>query len=162
VKQTLRKPDRRVARARTLRRAMTEAEQKLWWHLRNLPVEGTHFRRQATIGPYFADFACHQHRLVIEVDGSQHGDESHAASDQERTAFLKSHGYRVLRFWNNEVLDEIDAVTEAIYTALNETQALLPPTPNPSPPREGARGEGNPEQDCNAGEHQGALEGGPG
>jgi very-short-patch-repair endonuclease len=158
VKQTLRNPDRRVVRARTLRRDMTEAEQKLWWHLRHLPVEGTHFRRQATIGPYFADFACHHHRLIIEVDGSQHGDRASISSDDKRTAFLTSRGYRVLRFWNNEVLDDIDAVMEAIYAALSETQAL-PPTPNPSPPREDARGEGNPEQACSAREHHSAEKG---
>jgi very-short-patch-repair endonuclease len=159
VTQTPRNADRRVGRARTLRRDMTEAEQKLWWHLRHLPVEGTHFRRQATIGPYFADFACHHHPSVIEVDGSQHGDAAGLSADDKRTAFLTSSGYRVLRFWNNEVLDDIDAVMEVIHAALSETEALLPPTPNPSPPREDARREGNPEQDSNARDYHGALEG---
>jgi very-short-patch-repair endonuclease len=70
----LRKKDARVPRARQLRRDTTDAERKLWWHLRRLPMETGHFRRQATIGPYFVDFACHQKRLVIEVDGSRHGD----------------------------------------------------------------------------------------
>jgi very-short-patch-repair endonuclease len=74
-----RKPDSRVPRARALRRAMTDAEKKLWWHLRHFPIEGTHFRRQATIGPYFVDFACHEQRLVIEVDGGQHAETSRAA-----------------------------------------------------------------------------------
>jgi very-short-patch-repair endonuclease len=111
---------------------MSDAEKKLWWHLRRLPDDTTHFRRQATIGPYFADFACHQHRLVIEVDGGQHGDALQRVCDEARTAFLKSQGYRVLRFWNNEVLKEIDGVMEVIYAALQDTKA--PPTPNPSPP----------------------------
>jgi very-short-patch-repair endonuclease len=118
VPQTPRKPDRRVARARSLRRAMTDAEKKLWWHLRRLPIETTHFRRQATIGPYFADFACHQHRLVIEIDGGQHNEARRIASDETRTAYLNSLGYRVLRFWNNEVLNEIDSVMSVIYEAL--------------------------------------------
>jgi very-short-patch-repair endonuclease len=68
-----RKPDQRVRVARRLRRMMTDAERKLWWHLRRLPAERSHFRRQATIGPYFVDFACHEKRLVIEVDGGHHG-----------------------------------------------------------------------------------------
>jgi very-short-patch-repair endonuclease len=105
---------------------MTDAERKLWWHLRRLPMERSHFRRQATIGPYFVDFACHETRLVIEVDGSQHGEAANAVADAERTAFLQSCGYRVLRFWNNEVLMETRAVMEAIYAALNEPPQSAP------------------------------------
>src|SRR5690242_14027902 len=118
VPQEPRESDYRVARARSLRRSMTDAERKLWWHLRRLPMETGHFRRQATIGRYFADFACHQHRLVIEVDGGGHGEERQAAADAERTAYLNSRGYRVLRFWNNEVLQQIDGVMSAIYAEL--------------------------------------------
>jgi len=81
-----------------LRRATTDAEKKLWWHLRRLPVEGTHFCRQAPIGPFLADFACHDRRLIIEVDGSQHGEPEGLAADAQRSAFLRSRGYRVLRF----------------------------------------------------------------
>lgn len=92
-----------------------------------------HFRRQATIGPYFADFACHTHRLVIEIDGGQHAE---SASDATRTSYLEASGYRVLRFWNNDVLGNIDGVFETIIGALR----VAPPTPDPSPPRE--RGEG--------------------
>jgi very-short-patch-repair endonuclease len=109
VPQKTRKVDRRVARARSLRRDMTDAEKKLWWHLRRLPLDDGHFRRQATIGRYFADFASHRHKLVIEIDGSQHGEPAQLAADAERTAYLNAQGYRVLRFWNNEVLTEIDA-----------------------------------------------------
>jgi very-short-patch-repair endonuclease len=114
---------------------MTDAERKLWWHLRRLPMENGHFRRQATIGRYFADFACHQHRLVIEVDGSGHGEDRQLAADAERTAYLTSRGYRVLRFWNNEVLQQIDGVMSAIFEALNSSAGTAPPTPGPSPPR---------------------------
>src|ERR1700761_8879640 len=98
---------------------MTDAEKKLWWHLRRLPMEVSHFRRQASIGPYFADFASHQHRLVIEVDGSGHGEATQASYDIDRTAFLESRGYRVLRFWNNDVFKEIDSVMSVIHAALN-------------------------------------------
>ena len=90
-------------------------------------------RRQATIGPYFADFACHTHRIVIEIDGGQHAD---SAADLVRTTYLNNQGYRVLRFWNNDVLSNIDGVIEIIINALQ----AAPPTPNPSPPQE--RGEG--------------------
>src|SRR5688572_6722451 len=96
--------DQRVPRARRLRRDVTDAERKLWQRLRRLPIEGTHFRRQATIGPYFADFACHTSRLVIELDGGQHGFGAQAKRDQKRDEYLRQNGYRVLRFWNNDVL----------------------------------------------------------
>jgi very-short-patch-repair endonuclease len=99
---------------------MTIAEKKLWWHLRQVSVEDSHFRRQATIGPYFADFACHEQRLVIEVDGGQHGDANGIALDKKRTRYLEEHGYRVLRFWNNEVLGNIESVMEVICTALRK------------------------------------------
>jgi len=129
--------DRRVSRARQLRQNPTDAERKLWQQLRALP-NAAHFRRQATIGPYFADFACHIHRLVIEIDGGQHAER---ASDAIRTAYLEASGYRVLRFWNSNVLGNIDGVLEIIISALR----VAPPTPDPSPPQE--RGEGK----CDAG-----------
>jgi very-short-patch-repair endonuclease len=97
---------------------MTDAERELWWHLRALLGKEFHFRRQATIGPYFVDFACHDKRIVIEVDGSQHL--SRESADAARTAFLTSQGYRVLRFWNNEVLQETEAVMAAILYALRQ------------------------------------------
>ena len=110
--------DSRVVRARQLRRAMTNAERKLWWHLKRLPNENAHFRRQATIGQYYADFACHHHRLVIEVDGGGHAGDQQIVADASRTAFLNSRGYRVLRFWNNEVFNQIDGVMSTIHQAL--------------------------------------------
>ena len=110
-----------------MRAAPTVAEKKLWWHLRHrLGTEDTHFRRQVRLGPYIADFVSHRARLVIEVDGGQHGDS--AAADAHRTRFLESEGYRVLRFWNNDVLQNIDGVLEVIRIATTAT-----PTPNPSP-----------------------------
>jgi very-short-patch-repair endonuclease len=121
---------------------MTDAERKLWWHLRSLPIENTHFRRQAPIGPYYADFACHRRRLIIEVDGSGHAEDRQSAADTERTAFLESRGYRVLRFWNNEVLQQIDGVMSVIFEAVRAAEA--PPTPDPSPPRVARAGGGEP------------------
>src|SRR5207247_3648144 len=91
--------------------------------------------RQATIGPYVADFASHQLRIVIEVDGGQH---SLSRSDEARTRYLEANGYRVLRFWNNEVLENTSGVLSAIDTAID---ADRPPTPDPSPPQAGGGGQ---------------------
>jgi very-short-patch-repair endonuclease len=123
--------DKRVPRARSLRRAMTDAEKRLWQRLRQPPFKDQHFRRQATIGPYFADFASHQLRIVVEVDGGQHG----GTYDQVRTRYLEAKGYRVVRFWNNDVLEN----TEGVLTAIAAIVAGPPPL---TPPRR-KRGEGN-------------------
>ena len=135
--------DRRVPRARQLRRDMTDAERRLWWHLRRLRVGDGHFRRQATIGLYFADFAHHQARLVIELDGSGHMESRAELKDAARTRYLASHGYRVLRFWNNDVLTN----TEGVMTSIADAVAARPksaPHPIPLPAtRKSARGEGN-------------------
>src|SRR5258707_13670556 len=113
--RTQRPVDQRIPRARALRRDATEAEKKLWRHLRQPPFKEHHFRRQATIGSYFADFASHQLRIVIEVDGGQHLDN---AADDRRTAYLASGGYRVLRFWNNDVLTNMSDVLSVIESAI--------------------------------------------
>ncbi|CAM5444599.1 putative protein [Afipia felis] len=123
--------DQRVARARRLRRDTTNAERKLWPYLKQLSLNDSHFRRQATIGPYFADFACHALRIVIEVDGGQHCDTD---ADTARTAYLEARGYRVLRFWNNDVLNNVEGVAEVISSVIAER---IPPTPDPSPPQAG-------------------------
>ena len=114
--------------ARTLRRSPTDAERKMWFLLRSLKPLGVHFRRQAPIGIYIADFVWHAGKLVVELDGSQHA-ETRAAYDTKRTEWLQSQGYRVLRFWNNDVLKAPRSVGEAILTAVRESD----PTPNPSP-----------------------------
>ena len=111
---------------------MTDAERKLWRHLRSLPIDKSHFRRQATIGAFYADFACHECKLVVEVDGGHHNEDAQRALDQARTDFLQAEGYRVLRFWNNDVLTNVEGVLEVIYAAMTEVAA--PPTPDPSPP----------------------------
>jgi very-short-patch-repair endonuclease len=101
------------ALARKMRAEPTDAEYKLWWHLRHrLKASGTHFRRQVRIGRYIADFVSHGARIVIEVDGGQHA--VNADADMERTKSLEGNGYRVLRFWNNDVLTNIEGVLEEI------------------------------------------------
>jgi very-short-patch-repair endonuclease len=108
----------RREKARQLRANATAPEMRLWRHLRRFPTLGTHFRRQVPIGPYVADFACMAARLVIEVDGSQHGDAAIEARDETRTLWLEREGYRVLRFWNNELTENMQGVLEAIQAAL--------------------------------------------
>ena len=112
------KIDRRD-RARSLRRAATEAEKRLWWHLRHrLPIDGTYFRRQVPLGPYFADFCCLALKIVVELDGDQHGQASGLAYDEVRTRFLASQGFTVLRFWNHQVFREMDGVLDTIAAAV--------------------------------------------
>jgi very-short-patch-repair endonuclease len=109
-----------------LRANTTIAEDILWRHLRRLDVKGSHFRRQVPIGPYVADFACLKERLIIEVDGSQHGDDINSRRDGDRTRWLNSEGYRVMRFWNNDVMSKTEAVMEAIHEATAVTPPPLP------------------------------------
>ena len=100
--------------ARKLRAAPTLAEQRLWSHLRASQL-GVRFTRQFPIGNHIADFACRKARLVIEVDGGQHAEN---AFDETRTAMIEAHGYRVIRFWNNDVLSNIDGVLTEIASHL--------------------------------------------
>jgi very-short-patch-repair endonuclease len=111
-----------------MRRGPTDAERKMWWILRSLKPLGMHFRRQAPIGSYIADFVWHEGKLVVEIDGGQHA-EKQSSYDERRTAWLSSQGYRVIRFWNNEVLKASRSVGDAIYAAASDKY----PTPNPSP-----------------------------
>jgi very-short-patch-repair endonuclease len=101
--------------ARRLRRDATEVEAALWQRLRARQIEGVKFRRQFPIGPYVVDFACIEARLVIELDGGQHAD---SMTDATRTAEIEAAGYTVLRFWNNDVIENIEGVLEAICLEL--------------------------------------------
>jgi very-short-patch-repair endonuclease len=121
------KHDRRVPLARQLRRMITPAEQKLWWHLREAKFADSHFRRQATIGSHIVDFCCHTNRLVIEVDGESHAMDRQMVVDARRTEYLQARGYRVLRFWNNEVLSNIEGVMTVIANVLAGGEDLRVP-----------------------------------
>jgi len=112
--------------ARRLRKNGTAAETLMWRQLRKFETRGTHFRRQVPLGPYVADFACLASRLVIEIDGSQHGDEPGKSRDEKRTRWLESEGYRVLRFWNNDVTRNPAGVLDVIYAALYGTRDAEP------------------------------------
>ena len=105
-------------RAGELRQNQTEAEAKLWSRLRAHRMAGVQFRRQHAIGNYIVDFCSPRRKLIIELDGSQHLDQ--AEYDLERTHYLEAKGYRVLRFWNNDVMNEIDAVLNVIWTEINK------------------------------------------
>lgn len=103
-------------RARELRKEPTEAESKLWIYLRELREDGIPFRRQHAVGPYIADFAAPRSKLIIEIDGGSHGGQEEY--DAERTKFFKSKGYRVLRFWNYDVMKNINDVMATIQKEL--------------------------------------------
>ena len=102
--------------ARKLRNDMTDAERRLWSHLRASQLDGAKFTRQLPIGDFVVDFACRSARLAVELDGGQHAEN---AADDARTAIIEAHGYRVIRFWNNEVLQNTDGVLSAIREELN-------------------------------------------
>ena len=104
--------------ARKLRINATDAEIKLWSALKNRQLGNFKFRRQSPVGKYVADFICHEKTLIVEVDGGQHMEASR--KDDERTAWLVSQGYRVIRFWNDQVLEETEAVLEEILRSLNQ------------------------------------------
>jgi very-short-patch-repair endonuclease len=130
-----------TGRARRLRKLMTPAERRLWRHLSDLPKSEGHFRRQAPIGPYIVDFANHSLRLVIEVDGDQHGREEGRRSDQVRDAWLRAQGYQILRFWNGDILHQIEGVMTEIA---HHVPSGGPPPPTPPHKGEGRGDRGDP------------------
>jgi very-short-patch-repair endonuclease len=114
--------------ARRLPREATDAERRLWYHLRNRRLGGFKFKQQETIGSFIADFACAECRLIVEADGGQHND----ARDADRTEYLESLGWQVLRFWNNDILQRTDDVLGVILAACIERQQGKP-SPCPLP-----------------------------
>jgi very-short-patch-repair endonuclease len=104
--------------ARSLRREMTEAEDRLWHELRDRRLDRIKFRRQVPLGRYIADFVCLEAGLIIEVDGSQHAESD---SDRIRKAELKARGFRILRFWNDDVLKDLNAVCDTIIAYVRDT-----------------------------------------
>jgi very-short-patch-repair endonuclease len=119
-------PRRQRKNAKSMRRLMTDAELKLWNELRADRLMGLSFRRQVPIGPYIVDFACPTHRLAVEVDGSQHADAEHAEADAARSAYLKSSGWTILRFWNDDVIRDIDNVCQHIVIEAGLAAAEMP------------------------------------
>ncbi len=105
-------------RAKALHRDMTEAESRLWKHLRAHRMGDVHFRRQHAIGNYIVDFCAPRRKLIIELDGSQHLEQEEY--DEERSEFLKSKGYKILRFWNNDVMNNVDSVLSVIWDTLQK------------------------------------------
>ena len=112
-------------RARELRKSLTPPEVRLWLQLRLMRVEGFHFRRQAPLLGFYLDFVCFKHRLVVEIDGSQHADDPQADHDSMRDAILRRAGFRTLRFWNSDVDANLDGVMVTIQQALQS-----PPSPS--------------------------------
>jgi very-short-patch-repair endonuclease len=110
------------SKAKTLRRNQTEAEKALWHRLRNRGLEGYKFRRQVPIGPYVADFVCMAARLIVEIDGGQHAEQ--VVYDQDRERFLRNEGYEVVRYWNNDVLSNLDGVLTTLTLTLTLTLSL--------------------------------------
>ncbi|KTE25358.1 MULTISPECIES: endonuclease domain-containing protein [unclassified Sphingopyxis] len=120
-----------LARAKSLRHALTDQEKKLWGALRDRRLGGFKFRKQQPIGPFIADFVCQDQRLIVEIDGSQHAE---SQTDTARDAFLNDKGYRVLRVWNNEVTGNLSGVLTAILAALSDPHPPIasqwaPPSP---------------------------------
>jgi len=120
---------KKLINARRLRKNQTDAERRLWNRLRNRTLAGHKFRRQYVIGPYTCDFVCVEKQLIIEIDGGQHA--HRVEKDENRTAYLQSKGFTVIRFWNHEVLAETEAVLEKILAAIESDT----PSPCPSPPQ---------------------------
>jgi very-short-patch-repair endonuclease len=105
-------------RARQLRKQSTDAERLLWRHLRSRQLNGYKFRRQQPIGRFILDFVCFEKCLVVELDGGQHNDGQQAIYDVERNKWIEQLGYRVVRFWDHDVLKQVETVKEAILRAL--------------------------------------------
>ena len=130
-------PANKLAFARELRQQQTDAEQLIWGLLRNRRLKNAKFRRQHPSGAYILDFYCAEHGLVIELDGSQHAEQQRY--DAKRDQWLSSQGLRVLRFWNNQVLQDTEAVLTVIWNMLPEDvpsalEAPSPPAPSPPVP----------------------------
>ncbi|HUT41758.1 MAG TPA: endonuclease domain-containing protein [Gammaproteobacteria bacterium] len=120
------------ALARTLRKNSTDAERELWKYLRAHRMAGFKFRRQYVIEPYIVDFVCLEAKLIVEADGGQHLEQ--LEEDRTRTEFLESLGYKVMRFWNNDILIDTHAVLDSIHEGLNNI-----PSPQPSPGGRGSK-----------------------
>ena len=129
--------------ARHLRNNATEPERRLWSHVRGWRREGFPVRRQVLIGPFIVDFACHTCRVVIELDGGQHNSPENRISDSDRDRWLEAAGYRVLRFWNSDLLDDMPEVLEKIRRVLTERRPHPGRLADAQPPGRGLPGCGH-------------------
>mgnify|MGYP000695755932 CR=1 FL=1 len=109
-----------TSRSRELRRNQTDAEKLLWQRLRNRQLLGFKFRRQVPVGPYITDFLCIEAKLIVELDGGQHAEQ--LARDAKRTAYLEGSGYRVIRFWNNDVISNMSGIWDALTLTLSQRE----------------------------------------
>jgi very-short-patch-repair endonuclease len=123
--------------ARRLRKTMTPQEVKLWVHLRSWRQRGFHFRRQSPRDGYIVDFVCLKHRLIVEADGGRHNFDDHATRDLRRDHHLARDGFRVLRFWNSDIDQNLDGVLETIDAALRTPPPGGPADRHPPPAGEG-------------------------
>jgi very-short-patch-repair endonuclease len=124
-----------------LRRDATRAERKLWYVLQRAQLDGLSFRRQHPIGTYIVDFYCPTIRLAIELDGGQHNEPRHQASDERCSQVLKTNGITVIRFWNNDVVENVEGVWDEI-ARVAATLKLRPATPTPTLPLSGGGSSG--------------------
>ncbi len=126
-----------IEKSRQLRKNMTPQERKLWYIIRNRQFYGYRFRRQFPIGQYIVDFICREKKIIIEIDGGQHNEIKNILYDNKRTEYLISEGYKVLRFWNNDIDKNIDGVYEKLKEVFEIGENITPPKPSPS--REGVQ-----------------------
>ena len=118
------------SQARSLRHALTHSETQLWWLLRSRQLENIKFRRQVPVGPWIVDFVSFERMLIIEEDGSQHAESCH---DQTRDADLKKRGFRILRFWNNDILRNAEGILQKIIDTIENSPSPRGLRPRPSP-----------------------------
>ena len=124
-----------IEKSRELRKNMTPQERKLWSILRNRQFFNYRFRRQFPIGQYIVDFICREKKIIIEIDGGQHNEQQNIEYDNNRTKYLNSEGYKVIRFWNNEIDKNMSGVYNRLKEVFGVDDIITPPQPSPS--REG-------------------------
>ena len=121
-----------IEKSRDLRKNMTPQERKLWCIIRNRQFYGYRFRRQFPLGQYIVDFICREKKIIIEIDGGQHNEIQNIQYDNKRTEYLISEGYKVLRFWNNDIDKNIGGVYEKLKDVFEIGENITPPQPSPS------------------------------
>ena len=126
-----------IENSRQLRKNMTSQERKLWCIIRNRQFYGYRFRRQFPLGQYIVDFICREKKIIIEIDGGQHNEIKNIQYDNKRTEYLISEGYKVMRFWNNDIDKNISGVYEKLKEVFEIGKNITPPQPSPS--REGVQ-----------------------